>query len=50
MTAFQARAEFDNINTHGASVVTPYETINLHKVLGYGLWRWLPNNDNGFKI
>ena len=37
VTAFQARAEFDNINTHGASVVTPYETINLHKVLGYGL-------------
>ena len=36
-TAYQARAEFDNINTHGASVVTPYETINLHKVLGYGL-------------
>ncbi len=36
-TDFQGRAEFDNINTHGSSVVTPYETINLHKALAYGL-------------
>ncbi len=36
-TDFQARAEFDNINFDATSSVTPYETINLHKALAYGL-------------
>ncbi len=36
-STWQSRAEFDNINAHGSSTVTPYESINLHKAYGYGL-------------
>jgi len=36
-STWQTRAEFDNINAHGTSTVTPYESLNVHKAYGYGL-------------